>query len=49
MNSALRGKIQNLPAPRVVAKAAHLEKGENPRFVVTSLNRRAQLQLFRVW
>jgi hypothetical protein len=26
---------------RVVAKAEHLEKGENPRFVVTSLNREA--------
>jgi hypothetical protein len=26
-------------ARRVVAKAEHLEKGENPRFVVTSLNR----------
>jgi hypothetical protein len=25
----------------VVAKAEHLEKGENPRFVVTSLNREA--------
>ena len=29
-------------ARRVVAKAEHLEKGENPRFVVTSLNREAQ-------
>ncbi len=28
-------------ARRVVAKAEHLEKGENPRFVVTSLNREA--------
>src|SRR5437870_6144180 len=28
-------------APRVVAKAEHLEKGENPRFVVTSLSREA--------
>ena len=26
-------------ARRVVAKAEHLEKGENPRFVVTSLSR----------
>jgi DNA replication protein DnaC len=29
-------------ARRVVAKAEHLEKGENPRFVVTSLSRRRQ-------
>ena len=28
-------------ARRVVAKAEHLEKGENPRFVVTSLSREA--------
>jgi hypothetical protein len=28
-------------ARRVVAKAEHLEKGENPRFVVTSVNREA--------
>src|SRR5213078_4411374 len=28
-------------ARRVVAKAEHLEKGENPRFVVTSLSRKA--------
>jgi len=28
-------------ARRVVAKAEHLEKGENPRFVVTSLNQEA--------
>src|SRR6267143_1968077 len=29
------------PQVRVVAKAEHLEKGENPRFVVTSLSREA--------
>ena len=29
-------------ARRVVAKAEHLEKGENPRFVVTSLSRQRQ-------
>jgi hypothetical protein len=29
-------------ARRVVAKAEHLEKGENPRFVVTSLSREAR-------
>jgi hypothetical protein len=28
-------------ARRVVAKAEHLEKGENPRFAVTSLSREA--------